>query len=95
MQPKDKISKAEWNHFQGACDSVVKNISAAIRDGKLKVDASSTQQLIGLITASLEQGFHAGSNVFSREVVTVLSEVEKTTTEQCKKKLTQENKIAV
>jgi len=72
MQPKDKIGKASWNHFEASRDSVIKNIVDAIRDGKIKVEASTVPQLLSLIGASLEEGYHKGYRIFEREVVAAL-----------------------
>lgn len=74
MQPKDKIVKAAWNHFGGTKDSVVTNISNAVRNGQIKVEADSMNYLLQLINTSIEEGYHRGYNVFEREIDAALQE---------------------
>jgi hypothetical protein len=77
MHSKDKIIKATWNSFEATKDVVVKNITTAIRDGKIKVDPSSLQAIVSLLGASVEEGFQKSYNVFVREVDDALGDVEK------------------
>lgn len=72
MHPNDKINKASWNLLEGARDAVVKNVSIAVRDGKIKVESSSLPQLLSLISASINEGYHNGYNVFNRELAAAM-----------------------
>jgi hypothetical protein len=84
MQPKDKIGKAAWNQMQAMRDSVVKDVADAIRDGK--VEAATAQQLLNLISASIEAGYHKGFSVFDKEVDAALGEAAKDHRPTTKKK---------
>ena len=64
-----------WNHFAGSKDSVIKNVTDALRDGKIKVETQSVDHLLKLIESSLDQGYHRGFNVFDREVGAALEQV--------------------
>ena len=74
MQTKDKISKASWNHFAGAKDTTLKNITIAVQNGNLKVDADVLPQLLSLIGNSLDEGYHRGHRVFDREISSIVSQ---------------------
>ena len=74
MQTKDKIAKATWNIFQGTKDLVNKNIFAAIREGKIKIDQAATQQLLHLLGITIEEGFQRGYHVFDKEITAALNE---------------------
>lgn len=68
MHSRDKINKAAWNLLEGTKDVLVNNITDAMRSGKIKVEASTVNQLLALVNASLDAGFHRGNSVFEHEV---------------------------
>lgn len=74
---KDKIIKASWNHFEGAKNILINNIATAAKDEKIKIDHNTLNQLLSLMSASLEEGYHKGFNAFDRELSTCLNEAQK------------------
>jgi hypothetical protein len=86
MQNKDKIIKASWNHFEGAKDVLVSNIIAASRDGRIKIENSVLPQLLSLLNASLEEGYHKGFNAFDKELSRSLQDSPKKITTSSSKK---------
>ena len=68
MQTKDKVSKAAWALFEGAKDSVVKNVIRAAQAKQLKIDDDVLPLLLTVVTTSLDEGFHKGHYVFTRTV---------------------------
>lgn len=68
MLPKDKIVKASWNLLGSSKDTLLTNISNAVRNGTIKVEQDSIERLMQLINTSIDEGYHRGYNVFEREV---------------------------
>lgn len=74
MTPKDKINKAAWNSFQAAKDEAVRTLTEAIVSKQLKVESSSVDSLLSLMTAAFDAGYQKSSRSFDREINSVLSE---------------------
>jgi hypothetical protein len=74
---KDKIIKASWNHFEGAKNILINNILTAVRDQKIKIDNTELNQLVFLMTTSLEEGYHKGYKTFDRELTSCLADTSK------------------
>ena len=88
MLSKDKIVKASWNLLGSSKDSLVTNVSNAIRSGTIKVESDSVERLMQLISTSIDEGYHRGYNVYERELDSALaSHVITSDTTSTKKKL--------
>ena len=91
MHSKDKISKASWNHFISAKDTLSKNIVVAVQNGELKIEQEVLPKLISIIDSSLSEGYHKGHIVFEREVANILKvnnvQTQQGSVTQTKKKL--------
>lgn len=68
MKYKEKINRALWLHFEATRDILVKNVDASIKAGTIKFDQNSAAQLLNIITASVDEGYHKGLSVFNREL---------------------------
>lgn len=74
MRSRDKISKSAWSLFEAAKDSVSANLTNAVRNGHLKIEASQMPALLALVTASLDEGYHKGHRVFDKTVEQAIME---------------------
>lgn len=74
---KDAVLRSFWNHLEGINDVIGSNLISAVSSGHLKISQESLVQLISIIKYSSEEGFHRCQNTFSRELDTILSNVEK------------------
>jgi len=68
MQYKEKINRALWLHFEVTKELVVKNVDASIKAGTIRLDQNSAAQLLSILTASIDEGYHKGLLVFNREL---------------------------
>jgi hypothetical protein len=69
--PNDQINKAAWTLAEGIKDTVIANVTAAVRTS-LKIEATEVVKLLSIIGPSIEEGFHRGAKVFERTVKSVL-----------------------
>ena len=83
---KDKIIKASWNHFEGAKNILINNIATAAKDEKIKIDSATLNQLLSLMSASIEEGYHKGFKAFDRELSMCLDETQKSQSKQVSSK---------
>jgi hypothetical protein len=75
MQPKEKIIKSVHNCFEATKDIVSKNVTSAVRDGKLNIDLNVLSQLLSLVNVSIDDSFHRVHNVFNKELTAALQEI--------------------
>lgn len=73
MLAKDKIVKASWNLLGSSKDSLLTNISNAVRSGAIKVEPESVERLLQLVNTSIDEGYHRGYNVYERELDSALA----------------------
>ena len=76
MNRIDKISKETLNLLQYAKDTAVNNLTIANNTGKLlpRLDPLQLSAVVGLIDASLSQGYHKGLKSFQSIVKEQLSQ---------------------
>jgi len=74
MKPHDKISKSSWTLLEGAKDSVLTNVTNAVRSGQLKIESKQMTALLTVISTSIEEGYHKGHRTFMRNVDAELEE---------------------
>lgn len=77
MEPRDKISKSSWMLAEGIKDSLLTNITQAIRGGQVKIETAQQQVLFALLVASVEEGYHKGQKNFLRSVDEVIEPTKK------------------
>lgn len=76
MKPKDKISKLTWSTLEAVRDTVLKNVSDAVRQGQLNIDPKNTQALLTLVSLSIEEGYHKSARSFDRALEACLIEAQ-------------------
>lgn len=54
--------------MEGIKDAVVQNVTSASATGQLELKGEALQRLIHILNASVEEGYHRGSRVFSKTV---------------------------
>lgn len=67
-KPSDQINKAAWTLTEGIKDAVSANVRIAISTKQVKVDNDQLSKILAIIDASIDEGYHRGSRVFSRVV---------------------------
>lgn len=75
MFVKEKLNKSLWSHFEITKDTVITNVNSAIQEGRIKLDQVSANQLLGILTTSIDQGFYKGISVFNRELDSAFEKV--------------------
>jgi hypothetical protein len=73
--PSDQISKAAWTLAEGIKDTVIANVTTAVRTS-LKMEASEVIKLLAILSPSVEEGYHRGSKVFERTVDSALLQLD-------------------
>jgi len=86
MHLRDKISKFSWTLLEVVKDNVVNNVMTACSNGSIKLEPSQLERLLGVITASIEAGYHRGITQFTKSVDVSLQAEESTTQKTSKKK---------
>lgn len=76
MQTKDQIMRASWNQLSAVRDVVVKNVHDAVRTKIIAMEPDAVQQLLSLISSSVEEGYHKGTSTLEKEVDMILSHQE-------------------
>lgn len=61
---KEKISRSTWTLFQSAKDTLIANITKAVKDSQLKISQEELQKLLNLISSSADEGYHKGHKNF-------------------------------
>jgi hypothetical protein len=82
MHPKEKIIKSVHNCFEGTKDIVGKNVALANKEGKIKLEASTLQQLLSLINLSIDESFHKTHSMLNREVTSALESLSDNSTKK-------------
>ena len=88
MQPREKINRAAWNLLEGAKDVVQSNLVLAVRDGRIKVEASQMEALMKLIASSIDEGYHRANATFMKVVEQCIPVTGAEAPKQAKKKST-------
>lgn len=75
MQSREKISKSSWTLLEGIKDATMNNVADAVKTGQLKIEANQMTQLLALVSASVDEGYHKSHRVFMKSVDAALSEI--------------------
>jgi len=51
------------------------NVADAVKTGQLKIEANQMTQLLALVSASVDEGYHKSHRVFMKSVDAALSEI--------------------
>ena len=70
--PRDQINKASWTLMEGIKDAVTTNITTAARQVQLDIKGDVLARLLMIVNASVEEGYHRGSRVFTKAIENAL-----------------------
>lgn len=68
MQLRDKIGKSSWLIQESIKDTVITNVTMAIKNGQIKFDMTQLQILLAVLSSSTEAGYQKAFKVFMREI---------------------------
>jgi len=74
MNARDRINKAAFNLMNGTRDAVSAAVMKSVTDGKLQIERDQLQQLLMIISGTIESMYHTGIRVFLRSVDVALKE---------------------
>lgn len=66
--PSDRINKAAWTLAESIKDTLMANVSLAMRTNQLDIKHDQLAKLLAIVNVSVDEGFHKGSRVFGRVV---------------------------
>ena len=69
----DQIIKASHGLSEGIKNTVQVNVTVAAKSGQLEITPAAFQKLQALIQASVEEGFHKGHRIFTKQVEEALA----------------------
>jgi hypothetical protein len=75
QHPKEKIIKSVHGCFEATKDTLVRNVTSAVKDRKINIDPAALPQLLSLLSASVDDAFHKTYNVFNKELAAALQEL--------------------
>jgi hypothetical protein len=73
QNPRDLISKASWTLMEGIKDAVATNVASVAKSAQIALKGPDMEKLLMIVAASVEEGYHRGSRVFSRAVDNALA----------------------